>query len=113
MHLKEKEESQNRFLFHQNLYEKDKSVICASFDLQKVLNTPHGSNMSLYYSRKIAVYNFTIYESGTRFGFCNIWSETDAHRGANEIASCLLNYIRNVDSRNVKTLLLYSDSCFG
>ncbi|KAL4706976.1 hypothetical protein ACJJTC_019514 [Scirpophaga incertulas] len=113
IHLKEKEESQKRFLFHQTIFGKDKSIICASFDMQKVLNTPHGTNMSLYYSRKIAVYNFTVYESGTRFGFCYIWSETDAHRGANEISSCLLNYIQNVDSRNLKKLLLYSDSCFG
>ncbi|KAL4704539.1 hypothetical protein ACJJTC_002153 [Scirpophaga incertulas] len=42
IHLKEKEESQKRFLFHQTIFGKDKSIICASFDMQKVLNTPHG-----------------------------------------------------------------------
>ena len=115
-HLKDKEDSQKRFIFHQNLHEKDRSIICESFDLQKVLNTPYSTNnMSLYYSRKIAVYNFTIYESGTRNGFCNVWTETDAHRGANEISTCLFNYVtNNIDKRgNIRTLLLYCDSCFG
>lgn len=44
----------------------------ASFDLQKVLNTPHGNNMLLFYSRKYAVYNLCFYESITRNGFCFI-----------------------------------------
>jgi hypothetical protein len=113
-HLKEKEYSYNRFIFHQNFNQKDKSVICSNFDLQKVLNTPHGKNMAVYYSRKISVNNFTTYESGTQAGFCHIWNETDAHRGANEIATILLSYIKEVDSRGyVKTLLLYADSCYG
>jgi hypothetical protein len=113
-HLKEKEYSYNRFIFHQNFNQKDKSVICSSFDLQKVLNTPHGKNMAVYYSRKISVNNFTTYESGTQAGFCHIWNETDAHRGANEIATILLSYIKEVDSRGyVKTLLLYAVSCYG
>lgn len=70
--------------------------------------------MTLYYSRKIAVYNFTIYESNTQLGICNVWTEADAKRGANEIASCLLEYIRNVDKRgNVKQVILYCDSAYG
>ncbi|CAH2084123.1 unnamed protein product [Euphydryas editha] len=109
-HIKEKEDCYKRCIsvvFQQNLSKKDKTVICAIFDLQ-------GKNMSLYYSRKISVYNFTIYESGTQEGFCHIWNETDAYRGANEIATILLSYIKQVDSRGyVNTLLLYADSCYG
>ena len=33
-------------------------VLCASFDLQKVLNTPYGDSVLLFYTRKYAVYNF-------------------------------------------------------
>lgn len=96
-HIKEKEESNKRFLCHQDLNKADKSIICASFDMQKVVNTPHGDNMALYYSWKISVYNFTIFESNTQVWLWNIWNETDTHRGANEISTCLLNYIMEVE----------------
>lgn len=113
-HLIDKEESAERFKAHQSIHNKDNSVLCASFDLQKVLNTPHGENMMLYYSRKVAVYNLTFYESGTRNGFCYTWSENNGKRGANEISSILEKYINNVDLRGtVKHLLLYCDSCPG
>ncbi|CAH0403852.1 unnamed protein product [Chilo suppressalis] len=70
--------------------------------------------MILYYSRKIAVYNFTIYESGTHKGFCHIWSEIDGHRGANEIATCVFNYIRSLDQRgDIKKIIFYCDSAYG
>ncbi|CAH2207525.1 jg25000 [Pararge aegeria aegeria] len=58
-HLIDKEESAERFKAHRSIHNKDNSVLCASFDLQNVLNTPHGENMMLYYSRKVAVYNLT------------------------------------------------------
>lgn len=40
--------------------------LCCSFDLQKVLNTPCGNSMLLFYSRKLAYYNLGIYESNTK-----------------------------------------------
>ena len=102
-HLRDRNESYKRFKCHQKLNAMDPSVICASFDMQKVLNTPHGENMALYYSRKIAVYNMTIYESNTQVGYCNVWTEVDAHRGANEISTCVLKYLHKLDERqNVK-----------
>ncbi|KAJ8880632.1 hypothetical protein PR048_017102 [Dryococelus australis] len=80
---------------------------CVSFDLQKVLNTPHGDNMLLYYSRK---YNFTVYENNTRKVYCYC----DGNRGANEIASLLYMYIIKVDAEKTTTnLSLYCDSCPG
>nr|XP_037873863.1 uncharacterized protein LOC110386562 [Bombyx mori]XP_037873864.1 uncharacterized protein LOC110386562 [Bombyx mori]XP_037873865.1 uncharacterized protein LOC110386562 [Bombyx mori] len=78
-HLQEKDESYKRFKFHENLNAVDSTVICASFDMQKVLNTPHGeNNMALYYTRKIAVYNFTIYESNTQKGYGQKLMHTEA-----------------------------------
>lgn len=35
------------------------NLMVASFDLQKVLSTPHGDSMLIGFSRKYAVYNFT------------------------------------------------------
>ncbi|KAG5877772.1 hypothetical protein JTB14_007208 [Gonioctena quinquepunctata] len=55
-HLRDKEDSKQLFLSDQKIAKEDTSFICASFNLQKVLNT-HGNNMLLYYSRKYAFYN--------------------------------------------------------
>lgn len=113
-HEKERDESKKRFEFHQKIHNKNNAILCTSFDLQKVLNTPHGESMLLYYSRKIAVYNLTFYESSTRRGYCFSWNECEGRRGANEIATILTAYIKEVDKRGtVKTLLLYCDSCPG
>jgi hypothetical protein len=110
----EKTESYNRFSAHKNIHKSDSSTLCVSFDLEKVLNTPHGDSMLFYYSRKLAVYNLCFYENGTRKVFCFYWDESNGRRGANEIGSILNKYIKSVDERgNIKNLLLYCDSCPG
>lgn len=82
--------------------------------MQKVLNTRHGDNLLLYYSRKCAMYNETVYESGTRNSFCFLWGETDGNRGSNEICTVIYKYLENVDHRKtVKSVALYCDSCAG
>lgn len=110
-HNEEKKATYRRFKLHQNLQD-NKTLVC-SFDLQKVLNTPYGESMLLYYSRKYAVYNLTMYESGTQNVSCYIWGECDGKRGGNEIATCLYKYLREVDERAIKNVLLYCDSCSG
>nr|CAH7728223.1 unnamed protein product [Callosobruchus chinensis] len=74
-HLEMKEQSKQLFLIDQKKHISDESYICASFDLQKVLNTPHGDNLLLYYSRKYAFYNETVYESGRRKQNYDVMSE--------------------------------------
>lgn len=56
-HLDEKKACYKRTEIHRNMFSNDNSTVMASFDLQKVLNTPYGQSMLLYYSRKYAVYN--------------------------------------------------------
>ncbi|CAG4946689.1 unnamed protein product [Parnassius apollo] len=112
--MSDKEETYSRFQTHQDLRKHDSSILCTTFDLQKVLNTPYGDSMLLYYSRKIATYNLTFYESVTREGFCFLWNEVEGKRGANEICTILVKYIEKVDERgSIKHLLLYCDSCPG
>lgn len=84
-----------------------------SFDLQKVLNTPHGQSMLLYYSRKYSVFNFTIYESGTQEVYCFTWGECVGKRGSNEIATCLVKYLEGKNKQGLKHLVMYCDSCSG
>lgn len=92
----------------------DAATICVSFDLQKVLNTPYGSSVLLFYSRKYAVYNFSVYESVMRKGYCFVWGEADGRRGAAEMASCLFQWLQAIDRENAAShIILYCDCCSG
>ena len=69
----------------------------ASFDLESVLQLPT-SNVSLtYYSRKLCVYNLTVWE-GKRpnEGHCFTWPEIEGKRGSNEIATCLYSWLKQL-----------------
>lgn len=113
-HLQQKEHSKKLFLEDQERAKATSSFICASFDLQKVLNVPHTQSMLFYYSRKYSFYNETIYESGTQTAYNFLWGEIDGMRGANEICSILNKYLNTVDERNtIKSVSLYCDSCPG
>ena len=68
-----------------------------TFDLQQVLYTPFTDVNLLYYKRKLAVYNFTIYDQETRRG---------------EIATCLLRYMEALP-QEITHLSSFSDTCGG
>lgn len=115
---KQKHDSDKLWTYEEFLGDQQKSskngVLCCSFDLEKVLNTPHVESMLLYYTRKYSVYNFTIYESGTQNGFCFLWGESDGHRGSNEICSCINHWLIQKDlSKDIDHLIMYCDSCGG
>lgn len=113
-HLKMKEQCIKLHLSDQKKHLLDESTICASFDLQKVLNTPHGDNLLLYYSRKYSFYNETVYESGTCDGICYVWGERDGNRGCNEVCTIIFKYLQRVDEKKTcQHLILYCDSCAG
>ena len=88
------------------------SVRSATFDLQSVLSTPCSNASSMYYARKLDVFNFTILEQNSKNGFCYVWDESNGRRGASEVGTCLNNYIQSLP-QEVKTLTLFSDCCGG
>ena len=88
------------------------NYVVASFDLQKVLYCPSGQVGELYYKRKLANYNLTVYNMTASSGFCYFWNEAEGKRGACEIASCLWKWLKVLDL-GVKKVTLYSDSCPG
>ena len=68
----------------------DPSFLSAKFDLQSVLQIPSSDTSQLYHSRKICVYNLTIYELRLpNDGYCNVWAEMNGKRGSSEIGSAL------------------------
>ncbi|KAG6457883.1 uncharacterized protein LOC119190807 [Manduca sexta] len=88
-------------------------IVCATFDFQKVLSCPHGQMSVLYYKRKLSCYNFTIYDMAVKQGYCYMWDESVAKRGANEVASCVYDFIKKFVSKGVKEFRFWSDNCAG
>jgi len=114
IHEEEKTAVKEMFLFDQNLSKANGNFLCASFDLQKVLNTPQGQNMNLYYSRKYSMFNLTVYESGPQNAIAYLWGETNGGRGCNEIVTCIYKYLLGLDEKRLyKSVALYCDSCCG
>lgn len=82
-----------------------------NFDLQRVLETPKGPGGPIFYKRKLACYNLTLYNMNSHAGFCNIWCETDGQRGANEVASIVFDAVSN--DKDHSDFYFVSDSCGG
>lgn len=89
----------------------DTNMRVINFDLQKVLISPKTDIGEVYYSRKLATYNFTVFDIVSKVASCYMWHEGIAKRGSNDIASCIHDYNRQLG--NVDELVYYSDSCSG
>ncbi|KAF2888596.1 hypothetical protein ILUMI_17577 [Ignelater luminosus] len=110
-HQNDKDIAKQVFLVEQIRSSKDEFIV-VSFDLQKVLATTHGTRMLFGFSRKYAVYNFTVYESKSQNGFCYIWGEKDGKRGVNKICSNLYQYLVKVDDEGqFKSVSFFCDNC--
>ncbi len=92
----------------------DSTFITSAFDLQKVLSIPSGDASMFYYKRKLSMYNFTVFDMGHNVGHCYMWYETLGGRGANEICTCVYNYISKLTTQSAaKNFVFYSDNCGG
>lgn len=91
----------------------DPTFISASFDLQKVLQIPVSNAGPVYYSRKLCVYNLTVYEAAPpNKAYCFCWNENNGKRGSCEIGTCLLEWFKTLPVE-VKEVSLFSDTCGG
>lgn len=91
---------------------KDKAKISDNYkvfvyDLQAVL--------LFYYKSEINSYNFTITDLTCQNVECYFWHEGEAARGANEINSCLFNFLKETaeQSKENTNIVFYSDNCCG
>ncbi|KAL4708839.1 hypothetical protein ACJJTC_019355 [Scirpophaga incertulas] len=92
---------------------KSNSETCViAFDLQQCLP----STQSAFYKRQLWVFNLTIHDFETDNAYCYMWPESSGGRGANQIASCLYDFIivrLPLLHPTSKHLIMYSDSCSG
>ncbi|XP_050308273.1 uncharacterized protein LOC126744763 [Anthonomus grandis grandis] len=89
----------------------DAQVLAFNFDLQSVLCRPKGPTGQIFYLRKLAVYNLTMYNLANQKVNCYLWDETQGKRGANEIASCVYDFI--MSHTKITTVRMMSDGCGG
>lgn len=82
------------------------------FDLQNVILTPNAEISSLFYLRKLNVYNLTAYYTVTKKVYCALWNESCAGRSGNDIASAFRKILDCVvDENDISELTVWSDSC--
>ncbi|GBM77441.1 hypothetical protein AVEN_241685-1 [Araneus ventricosus] len=70
-----------------NEEKKNKGLPVLLFDLQNVILIPHANISSLFYLRKLNVYNLTAYYKPKKQVYCALWSENLSVRDGNDIAS--------------------------
>ena len=91
----------------------DASHAAAVFDLQQNIYLPKSNRSEVYYKRRLACYNFTIYDLGTRDGSCYLSNESITKRGACEVSLYLYDYLTIQDKKGKKCVDLFCDGCVG
>jgi len=69
-----------------------------------------GNVSSLYYARKLSVYNYTVYNQVNGDGMCMLWDETQGQCGSNKIGSLLYLYMKENLDPCVKHVAITLDS---
>ena len=85
----------------------------AVFDLQQNIYIPKSNRGELFYKRRLACFNFTIYELASHEGLCFLSNESISKRGACEVSTYLLEYLKGLDQKSTKTVDLFCDGCAG
>lgn len=109
VHKNEKEKTRDKAASR----EENSDIIESCFDLQAVVQLPKGQVSSFYYKRKLNTFNFTIFDTALKQGYCFVWHEECAKRGAQEIASFVFKYLKEYCHGRNKRVIFYSDNCSG
>lgn len=86
---------------------------CLTYDMQKTLPLPRLPTNIIFYKRQLWLYNTGIFSGKDNQGYCYVWLEGQAGKGAQEVGSCLRKHIKQNLSHSIKELVLWSDSCGG
>ena len=98
-------------------------------DLQQVHSLPRVTCQEAFYSRQLSLYIFGLHDQVSKKNYSFIWTENQASRGSNEIASAVYHYLTTVVTEvlncettfegaatsldRIKNVRLVSDGCSG
>ena len=88
-------------------------VMAIAFDFQREMPCPNKATNDVYYRRQLSLHSFNIHALATDSVHIYAYDETVAKKGADEVTSMLLHYFQHYVPREVRTLLLFCDSCCG
>lgn len=108
VHIQEKQLARKEKDMDKNMVSPEDRIVC-SYDLQAVIPLPNGNVSTFYYKSKLNVYNFTIFDIHNKQGYSYIWNETIAKRGADEISTCVFDFLNQHCIG--KDVVFYSDNC--
>lgn len=82
-----------------------------SMDLEQVLFVPTLTHSDMFYMSQLSCYNLCINLADLGISYMCLWYEGIAGRGGNEISSCLLHILNNINPSNKKKITIWSDNC--
>ena len=94
------------------LSKQNSHISTITFDFQQNLPLPSVPVGDVFYMQQLWIYVFGVHNCGTNEVRMYCWPETIAHRGSDEVISCLLHYLHSLPGE-VTTLNLFSDGCPG
>ncbi|GBM80827.1 hypothetical protein AVEN_33433-1 [Araneus ventricosus] len=94
-----------------NEEKKNKDLPVLLFDLQNVILTPHVNISSLFYLRKLNVYNLLAYCTPTKQTYCALWSENLSVRASNDTSAFHKILTVLTEENDITESITWSDSC--
>lgn len=105
--------------FFKLLQNQEEDEILLSFDCQKNLPLPKIPDQSVYYSRQLYLYNFTIVKGSSHDHlskdnvYSYTWTEEIANKGSNEICSAVIDCLNTLNTNGIQKIRLMADGCGG
>lgn len=102
--------------FYSLLKQREPGVKTFAGDCQQNQAMPKIPDQASYFSRQMNLYNFTMAESigitdMNHFGYT--WTEDQARKGSNQIASAMCDRLMNTDLDGIHKVRLFADGCGG
>lgn len=91
----------------------NENILGLVFDFMQNVSLPKIPVQEIFYLRQLTVNVFCIFNTKTDLAHYYIYHEGQAHKGPDEVASFLLDYIKNHVPETVTVLHLFSDNCPG
>ncbi|KAH9632624.1 hypothetical protein HF086_004742 [Spodoptera exigua] len=85
-------------------------VIVVSMDMQSVLLCPKLHVSEQYYKMKLGLHNYTFHVKNNKNVYLYVWHEGDGGVTANNVTSCIINFIEEYCCQYKKVILI-SDGC--